>query len=91
MTLNSKRGMPDLQRYPLNLCVFRVQRYVCVNVSKPGCFQLQIPVYAVLIVQFAHSAALYTQLNKRCKLVLKSLHTHISVLDEHTKVLRVPL
>ena len=26
------------------LCVRRVQRYVCVNLSKPACIQLQIPV-----------------------------------------------
>ena len=44
--------MPDLQRYPKTLCVCRELRYVCVNLSKPACVQMQIQVFA--LYSFCH-------------------------------------
>ena len=44
-----KQGNTRFTTVPLNhLHVWRVQRYLCVNLSKPACISVQLPVYAVL-------------------------------------------
>ena len=48
MNLHAKKAKPNLQDHPLNLCVGRDSRYVCINLSRPACIPLKIPVWAVL-------------------------------------------
>ena len=47
-----QRGQCNILKVTLkSLCVCRVQRYVCENLSKPAFIQLQTPVYSLNSIQ----------------------------------------
>ena len=78
-----KEGNARFTTVPLKpWCVRWIQRYVCVNLLKPACIQLQIQVCAVL--SYVHFSVKY---NKGSK----SLKTHISLFASTQRFLRVPL
>ena len=58
------------------------------DVLKPSCIQLQFPVRHVLS---SLCTSRTQEIAAEYELGSISLHTHDSVLDEHTKVLKVPL
>ena len=73
---------------PLSVLEYR-DMYVDETLSKPPCIHLKIPVCAVLSSDCTQRILYAAELQG--KRVSISLDTHISVLNEHTKFLRVPL
>ena len=45
---------------PKTLVFSRLQRYVCVSLSKPASVQLQIPICAVYSLNMTHNTRIYT-------------------------------
>ena len=67
-----------------SLRVGLVLRYVCVNLSKPACLVFSCVQWCALCaVETQHSAHRFAAEYKRVSI---SLHSHVSVLVEHTNV-----
>ena len=71
---------------PLNLCVRRVQRYVCVKLPKRFQSTENAGVYVVYVQSHLNTVQYSAHRHFQLKTSVQvTLHTHISVHDENTK------